>query len=91
MHQGMLNLRQPILVSSGSKTSVLTIARVASEGPDEVLPFSRLTFFMYYSREMGWDLSGSKRVKAASSWRYLLVQISRFVMSDACPCRILFT
>ena len=63
----MLNLRQPISVSSGSKTSVLTIARVASEGPDEVLSFSQLTSFMYSSREMGWDLSGSNRVKAASS------------------------
>ena len=33
VHQGKLNLRHPISISSGSRTYVLTVAGVTKEGP----------------------------------------------------------
>ena len=36
VHQGKLNLRHPISLSSGSSTSVFTTAGVTKEGPEDV-------------------------------------------------------
>ena len=91
MHHRKLNLHKPILASSRSKTSVLTIAGVMSEVPDGVISLSLLTSLVYFSKEMGWDLSVSERVRSTSSLRYILVQISRCRISAACPSRILLT
>ena len=54
MHQGKLNICQPIYASSGSRVSFFTIEGVTSEGLEEVYYMSCLTSLMYSSREMGW-------------------------------------
>ena len=52
VHHGKLNLRQPVLASSGSRTSVLTISGVTSEGPYKVPSIRRLIHMVYYSIEI---------------------------------------
>ena len=66
MHHGNLNLRQPISASSGPRASVFTIAGVTFEVPEEVDSLRPPTSLVYYSRVIGWELSGRERVIEAS-------------------------
>ena len=55
MHHRKLNLSQPILASSRSRTSVLAIAGVKVEGRGDVPYLRQMTSLVYSSTEMGCD------------------------------------
>ena len=88
MHQVKLKFLHNISASSGSSASVFTIARLVSEGPEEIYSCRRLTLVMYCSNERGSVLSVRETVMETSFGRKSFVSASSSGIFYAVPRRI---
>ena len=75
IHQGKLNLRHPIYLSSGSSTSILTMVGVTMEGPEEVDSLSCFTSLVQSYRLMREALSGTDTVIDFRCFRNVLMYL----------------